>query len=130
MKISSILFSLSCLISASTFAASASIVKVIKQPLQSADVTPLCPMGAMCITNGTQVTLAFIVPCAAELGPVSSKVITDSEGNSKLFISAVTLITKTSLVARCFAQTWVTKDISLPNIYFSKEEIIDLNQGE
>ena len=130
MKLSSILLSLSCLMTASTFAASTDITKVIKQPLQSATVSPLCPMGAMCITGGSQVALAFIVPCAAELGPLSTKVITDAEGNSKLFVSAVTLITKNSLVARCFAQTWVLKDISLPNVYLNQEDIIDLNQGE
>ena len=98
--------------------------------LESVTTRTLCPMGAMCATNGTIATLNFEVPCAGGLvKPVTHLVTLPSliSDKYKVYVSGISYQTKTSLVARCIARSFETVEISLPNLYLTAENFVDLN---
>jgi hypothetical protein len=116
----------SAFVSLSAFAENA-IVSVFPTAVHHIEVSDLCPKGAYCITGGTSVELTFMIPCAGELGPISTRLVTDSAGKSKLLVSAVAITTNASLTTRCFAQSFDSKTVSFPAVYLEASDIIDLN---
>lgn len=85
---------------------------------------PQCPVGAMCITNGTVVTLDLtLASCADTVGPiVFSAVQTDNNLGVSLSIKALDLVSKNAMVVRCITNSRKAT-ITLPMIFGTKDSI-------
>ncbi len=83
------------------------------------DVSELCPGGAICVTNGTVVTLDFgFLGCSDRLGPVHYHAVMDSNSDTlNIYVAASLIRNKKSMVEFCTALPKARKTISLINMY-------------
>lgn len=87
-------------------------------------LTPMCPEGVQCVTNGTTITLDILTSgCMDKLGPVAYEVQPNGDGKAILWVSASRLESKSSLAALCPAMSRAEYRFSLPMQFYDQIEI-------
>jgi hypothetical protein len=104
------------------------VLGYVPAQLLAVSLSPLCPQGAVCVVGGTMAELTFEIPCAGGLvEPINSFVVTKKSGQATVYVQATGIVTERSIRSFCAPGSSKTVTISLPNLFPSESDFVDLN---
>ena len=123
-----------CTFSGAAFGDNGSEVGIFSLPTDAQSLVPLksellsveslCPPGVMCATNGTVITLKYLLPgCVDVLAPVRAKAVPASNNTLDVYVSAQAVVRAASEVTRCFAPNRGTFKLTLISQVYEKNEV-------
>jgi hypothetical protein len=105
------------------------VAAYVPAPLTKVEVSPLCPEGVACLTNGTVVVLTFLIPCVGDLvDPIFSRLVRKADGGGTLYVQGTGLQTSESLHTFCFAPSYKTTTQTFVNTFLSESDVVDLGK--
>ena len=90
-------------------------------------VTSLCPKGAVCVTDGTRITLLYMAGCGNQIVDGGYKVVTTQDEVTRktiltIYNSTLVLVSHDEDALRCFP-SYQTKIITLPMVFVDEQDI-------